>query len=156
MTHDSHAAVLRGSNLLDTHVPDWYWAINLDTLNQNDMDSCVVGQLFGDWTVGLMRMGLDERDWDDVVYRGFSGNSPFKHRDDPTPTLTNAWRALIEGRRAEETRVLEESKATSAETPTLTLTVEELKMMLAFMGEDNHMLKSYTMELDGFDVTVTR
>lgn len=46
----------KGAKWLDRHVPDWADRISLKELNLMATDSCVLGQVLGDFTEGLNRL----------------------------------------------------------------------------------------------------
>lgn len=48
----------RGARLLDERRPGWHQEINLDTLNLNSYHNCVLGQLYGRYDRGALRLGL--------------------------------------------------------------------------------------------------
>ncbi len=56
----SSARVLRGAVILDNYFgkQDWRSEINLDKLVMEDPFRCVLGQLFGDYTTALHKLGL--------------------------------------------------------------------------------------------------
>lgn len=89
--------VERGAALLDLRCPGWEDGIELDTLDVGLSGECVLGQLYGDYGAGLTAIGLagttDERRAHGFTVRLGSF--------DTAPELTDAWRRLIEERRAE-------------------------------------------------------
>lgn len=52
------ARVAQGAALLDREVPDWWRRINLDTLRMSACSSCVLGQLYGDYDIGLDQLHI--------------------------------------------------------------------------------------------------
>lgn len=46
------------ANFLDEHHPGWASMVNLDTLRMDSADSCVLGQLYGDYVKGTNKLGL--------------------------------------------------------------------------------------------------
>lgn len=52
------ARVQKGVALLDKEVPDWKERIDPGTLNVAASNSCILGQLFGDYFVGVAKLGL--------------------------------------------------------------------------------------------------
>ena len=60
--------VTRGVKLLDQEVMEWRNHIDLDDLDLDDCDICVLGQLFGDYDSGLERLGLIDTGSEDVGY----------------------------------------------------------------------------------------
>lgn len=81
----------RGIEFLDQHEPDWHRRIDLLILDQNCVENCILGQLFGnalewnkiqDWTLETM------------TQHGFwAMNVDYLYAD-----LTNQWRAVLEER----------------------------------------------------------
>jgi len=47
--------VRRGAQYLDEHDPDWYRSVNPESLELSDGSHCVLGQLHGDFRLGLGR-----------------------------------------------------------------------------------------------------
>jgi hypothetical protein len=83
--------VRAGVKLLDTMV-DARWAadINLDQFDIESQDSCILGQLFGDYDEGLHHLALQNG-----TPHGFYAND----RDEEF-TLTRMWRYVIRARQA--------------------------------------------------------
>jgi len=52
--------VERGIAFLDKHVPDWHYRINLEQLEMEFSDYCILGQLYGDYHRGTAKLDLDE------------------------------------------------------------------------------------------------
>lgn len=84
--------VAAGARWLDEHRPGWVDRIDLETLDLGDPCRCVLGQEYGNYT-----FALDEI-LDDVspASRGFNAWATTGEY----PALTDAWRRLIEQRRA--------------------------------------------------------
>ncbi len=91
----------RGADLLDDWIPGWYNRVNLDALDISDCDNCVLGQLYGNFSLALIKTGLAE-----TILFGFA--TPFGGLDDLTDVdemgrvmteafmpLTQAWREQI-------------------------------------------------------------
>ena len=49
-------SVQRGMALLDAKLPGWEEGIDLDKLDLWDCELCVLGQLFGDFVDGVLRL----------------------------------------------------------------------------------------------------
>lgn len=103
---ESRVAV--GAALLDQTVPGWWQRVDLETLDICRYNRCVLGQLFGDWIVGLdalfgtMPAGAE---WVAAEQAGFWVN---EHQPDGECTdvsmpryaaLTEQWRAAVVARR---------------------------------------------------------
>lgn len=58
MTNEAQVKVRRGALLLDRHLQNWRDVLDLEALDMNDAQSCVLGQLFGSYTRGLVLLGL--------------------------------------------------------------------------------------------------
>lgn len=48
--------VAQGATLLDRKNPDWFRQINVKTLDLNSTRNCVLGQLYGDFLVGVRQI----------------------------------------------------------------------------------------------------
>jgi len=80
----------RGAQLLDKRVPGWAQRINLPALDMNSCNDCVLGQLYGDYGVGVDELGLTQ-----PALIGFdlgAGNCDY-------PALDAAWTTEIMARR---------------------------------------------------------
>jgi len=65
MTYFERAAK-RGAKYLDKNFPDWYKKIKMTILNQANCDYCILGQLYGEFEGGLIRLDMG---WnDDTIY----------------------------------------------------------------------------------------
>lgn len=62
--------VKRGSTLLDERVPGWAQQVRLDELHMASGLRCILGQVYGEYTVGLaaLNFGVDSRE---AVTHGF-------------------------------------------------------------------------------------
>lgn len=49
----------KGAALLDERYPNWENEIELAKLNMSSIDSCVLGQVYGDYLAGLQELDLD-------------------------------------------------------------------------------------------------
>jgi hypothetical protein len=86
----------RGAAWLDECRPAWWAEIDLIRLDLDHQEDCVLGQLWGDYfSVPIM---LDE-----AIASGFDSDhaADTVEYEDDVAALTEAWRALIERRRAE-------------------------------------------------------
>lgn len=50
--------VASGAYMLDVHAPGWRDKIDLDRLNVRSCDDCILGQVFGEYTTGLIELGV--------------------------------------------------------------------------------------------------
>jgi len=82
----------RGAALLDDKVPGWQDKIDLATLDMSNCANCVVGQVYGDYDLGLAE--LDGEAQRQPSRYGFAA-LPTEMFD----TLTDKWRAFLERRR---------------------------------------------------------
>jgi len=87
--------VARGVALLDEKRPGWEHEIDLDKLDIKDPKCCVLGQVYGGFTVGYAEVGFTPDD---------DGTDAFAADDARCPSLTAEWRSVIETLRAERTR----------------------------------------------------
>lgn len=85
--------VQAGANLLDSHDPEWFEKVNIDTLHMGSCIDCVLGQLYEGYCEGLNKINVNafESSPEDYQY-GF---------DDPKrryAELTNEWIKEIQKR----------------------------------------------------------
>jgi len=52
------ARVADGARLLDAYMPDWASRIDLSILDLENVERCILGQLYGDYLEGLYRLHL--------------------------------------------------------------------------------------------------
>lgn len=50
--------VHNGTKLLDHVMPNWHKRINIETLDLGNRQFCILGQLYGDYLLGLRALGL--------------------------------------------------------------------------------------------------
>lgn len=48
----------RIATLLDEERPDWYDEVDTETLNMDDVGTCLLGQLYGSYLTGLGELGI--------------------------------------------------------------------------------------------------
>lgn len=84
-------AAENGAALLDKRYPGWEAEIDLDILEMNSCDHCVLGQLYGGFEVGRQALDLYYQSNAPITY-GFDGNIAWC--DD----LEQPWRDLIRER----------------------------------------------------------
>ena len=82
--------VTRGARALDRLHPDWEKEIDLSTLDEECAESCILGQLYGEFEKAPEELNAKHR----VVYLGF-----FKTKKMDFEELTRAWKKLIYKRR---------------------------------------------------------
>lgn len=104
--------VARGARFLDERDPGWYQRVNPVTLELADGQSCVLGQLHGDFRLGLSRSLLlnfssAPRASLSPVSHGFKCVSGVAEavQDKDYELLNRAWRAAVRERRASDSAV---------------------------------------------------
>jgi hypothetical protein len=100
------ARVQAGMAFLDTALgPDWVRRINVSRLDINANCYCVLGQLYGDYYEGRIRLGIDFTMSEDLgFYESFAMN--WRHQQ-----LTPAWRAAVWARLRQPESVQEPEQA---------------------------------------------
>jgi hypothetical protein len=98
------ARVADGAAWLDLHQPGWTALVDVDLLQLDDPQECVLGQVYGDYlTVATLTLG-------EAIEYGFEsvevlddGNDveATLRMDDEYDALEDAWRALIRQRHAD-------------------------------------------------------
>lgn len=86
-----HRNVMNGVEYLDQHRPGWHRDIDLLVLNQNSVDDCILGQLFGN---ALQWQQLGDWTLEDMTRHGFWALDV----DYSYAQLTDQWRAILEQR----------------------------------------------------------
>jgi hypothetical protein len=84
--------VAAGAALLDQRDPDWWRAIRPADLDIGSCCSCVLGQLFGDYDVGMAEVGITE---DEDADLGFN-----IYRPTDIAALNAEWKRVITERRS--------------------------------------------------------
>lgn len=86
--------VRRGAKLLDEKASGWEKKIERD-LNMSSPNSCVLGQVFGNYVTGLAKLNLplDGTDRNIQVAHGFE--QPYPTEDGYWPRLEATWRRLL-------------------------------------------------------------
>jgi hypothetical protein len=84
--------VRRGAELLDERRPGWDQEINLANLKISSCRNCVLGQLYGDYHLGLDMISSDAGEFVDAEDYGFDGVLDWEE-------LNEEWRDLIASRR---------------------------------------------------------
>lgn len=82
-----------GAKYLDEVHPGWFNKVDIEQLRMNDIHHCVLGQLYGSFTIGLS--ASDGRDWVWAIDHGFAV------RDCECSSygeLTEAWADIIRER----------------------------------------------------------
>ena len=81
-----------GAALIDEINPKLIGNINLDTFNQADPETDVLGQCFGDYVTGLKILGLEDDDEEKSLEKAVAhGFIPYEGQE-------AAWRSLIQKR----------------------------------------------------------
>lgn len=88
-------AVELGVAFLDEHDPDWADRIHPANLDLWSPTCCILGQLYGDYTFGLRRYGLDD---DDGIRFGL--NVPLAAAQQRMAELRDAWCEVVDARQA--------------------------------------------------------
>lgn len=88
--------VARGADLLSEKRPGWYDLINLDTLDISSVADCVLGQTYGDYGSGLIKLGVRAKGG----AHGFLCE-PTAHEECTCNGLEAAWTARITALRHE-------------------------------------------------------
>lgn len=52
--------IQRGMAFLDRKCPDWQYRVSLQKLNMRYAQSCILGQLFGDYNVGVKKLKISD------------------------------------------------------------------------------------------------
>jgi hypothetical protein len=93
-------AVARGAALLNERVPGWRERLQLRRLHMEDCEQCVLGQIYGDYVMGLDAL------WPDLVMAsedstfGFDLVRPYPpspSKEERYKVLAAAWREAIAG-----------------------------------------------------------
>lgn len=96
MTTTIIARVAAGAALLDRVRPGWEADIRLDDLNVLDCFACVLGQLYGNYGMGVCQMFDLMNDWEGPANYGFGGHGNI---EDEFGKLRAAWAAEVTRRR---------------------------------------------------------
>lgn len=81
-----------GINLLDADRPGWWMDVDTDVLDIDDLYRCVLGQVYGGFTTGLVALSLYAGGYS----QGFNRSSL-----QPVGPLNQEWVKRIKARRAE-------------------------------------------------------
>jgi len=87
-----------GIDLLDSEAPGWVNCIDLDTLDMSTTGNCVLGQVYGDFFIGMAELFASD-DPELAVRHGFETPD----ETDPScdyDALNEAWRTAIDNRLA--------------------------------------------------------
>jgi len=82
----------RGMERLDMNRPGWEWQVDLDHLSIEDGQHCVLGQVFGRYTIGLVMLGINVFSSIGYGFAALEGND--------YTILDRLWRESILARRA--------------------------------------------------------
>lgn len=96
-TREAQRSIRRGMKLLDGEIPKWRRLIDLDELDLGDPCQCIIGQIYGDYEIGLDTLGLDTEDGELL---GFGLDANLVERDDGKyeseyEWLTDLWREVL-------------------------------------------------------------
>lgn len=88
------AAVDQGWALLDERRPNWRKCVNPDAVNMMFADTCVLGQVFGDFYRGLFVLGLSQRQ---AIKCGFAVpfHFVFAYHESVYADLTAEWKRRL-------------------------------------------------------------
>lgn len=86
--------VIRLTNI----IPQWPLLVDVDTLDCRWWDTCILGQIFGHFDVGLLVMRMS---YQDAVDEGFILNIPCEHEDYDRlyKQLDELWIEILEERK---------------------------------------------------------
>jgi hypothetical protein len=90
--YDFNEMASRGADLLDAENPTWYRITDLDTLDMSDPDFCVLGQVYGDYCDGLLKLNLTAFG---ARVRNYGFDMLSGTPDEDFTLLTQAWREQI-------------------------------------------------------------
>ena len=88
------AGVRRGAALLDRKLPGWHTRINLNTLDLNDCEACILGQLYGKYSYGLEVLLVGDQFYLKRYHYGFS-SLRVRGKDKGMRRLTATWARLV-------------------------------------------------------------
>lgn len=98
--------VARGAALLDVKRPGWHHNISLNRLRTASTEDCILGQLFGNYSVGIKEI-LDPA-LDNIFNRGYHGFTAHDSDEGEFASygeLDRAWKGYIRSRRGESPSV---------------------------------------------------
>lgn len=90
-----------GAQFLDTMFPGWCDYISIEKLNLSDAETCILGQLYGEYSNGLYELELEMWDAEELGFDLPSSNFEYdKGNDIPSGyyNLTQSWIREIEDR----------------------------------------------------------
>jgi hypothetical protein len=167
MTDYSHLSISEkvgnGVRILNQSGPaEWWDAIDLGKLDISSFDVCVLGQLYGNFAAGCMRIfgSFDDAATDKAARCGF--NFPLT---DPV-ALTNEWKRVIRTVRADAEWLsvtpptlddVPEFEPEDLEMPRLELTLDDVKLLMKRMKQihnPDHSLLSTEIEIQGVRVVL--
>lgn len=104
MKYNEHkVAATRGAALLDEKMPGWHKRINTEALDIGVCAQCTLGQLCGDYNLGVLMLGYNSILDPELNKHGFTlepGLYDIEGRIQQWKDLTEAWVELINRRRA--------------------------------------------------------
>ena len=84
--------VVEGVKLLDENFPGWETYINLESLKLENTSQCILGQLYGDYSIGVSNLEVPMN----IYYFGPKyGFSPLLNRTEEWECLTDLWTEVI-------------------------------------------------------------
>ncbi len=95
--------VARGAKLLDARKPDWFRLVVLDWLSMDSCDDCILGQVYGHFLDGCVKLGNALMHREAVVEFGFDLPAAGRYALGPEALdrfeqLADAWRVEIRRR----------------------------------------------------------
>lgn len=96
-----------GIDLLDREYPQWHFAINLESLDLKDSESCVLGQLYGLYSTGLGELSIEEGalfgfdsglEYDETAHGPDFGRGWLDALNTDMDEIEAQWRQVIEDR----------------------------------------------------------
>src|SRR5690606_23228961 len=91
----SYNEIQDGLKLINQKNPEWFKKIDLDILDMNSVDHCILGQVYGGYEKGKQEIGIDNG-----IYYGFAPE--YAYRDPQKCSLTQEWKEAILKLREEE------------------------------------------------------
>ncbi len=86
-----------GAKLLDEKVPGWREKIDLDSLDVGNHSSCILGQLYGEYSAGMrLLLGRPSKSWECSAALGFIHETSAREEvKNEIACLTDGWRAFL-------------------------------------------------------------
>lgn len=88
----------RGVQLFDQKKPGWGQRIDLGKLSMESFCDCAIGQMFHNYSEGLIALGLEYRNYEEIDY-GFELPRDCLEREEGWALLDSIWKEEITKRR---------------------------------------------------------